>query len=231
MDPVGIERPVQLLVEGNDARNFFEALTSHLGLGDIQVQNYGGVNDLGGFVSAFAAAPGFTGVTSLGVVRDAERPADGAPGTQREDAPPTEPRRGTERYADRAFQSVRTALQNVGLPVPERPVETSISSPSVGVLILPGGGDDGMLETLLCRTFAGSPVDACIEGFFRCVERSEIPIRRPDKSRARAFLATTADPQVSVGVAAQRGHWDFDHAALRGVRDFLRTLAGETPAA
>ena len=231
MDPVGIERPVQLLVEGNDARNFFEALTHHLGLGDIQVQNYGGVNDLGGFVSAFAVAPGFTGVTSLGVVRDAERPADGVLEAPREDAQRAEPRRGTERHADRAFQSVCTALRNVGLPVPARPVEKSVSSPSVGVLILPGDGDDGMLETLLCRTFAGSPVDACIEDFFRCVARSEIPIRRPDKSRARAFLATTPDPQVSVGVAARRGHWDFDHDAFRGVRRFLRNLVGDTPAA
>jgi len=230
MDPVAIKRPVQLLVEGKDPLNFFGALTGHLGLAGIQVQNYGGINELGGFLKAFVRAPGFASVTDLGVVRDAEGPAGAVEGAPPGEAEVAALRPGTERHADRAFQSLCTALRNAGLPVPARPVERSESSPSVSVLILPGDGDDGMLETLLCRTFADSPVDACIKDFFKCVERSEIPIRRPDKSRARAFLATTPDPQLSVGVAAQRGHWDFDHDAFRGVRRFLRNLVGDTPA-
>ena len=100
----------------------------------------------------------------------------------------------------------------------------------MSVLILPGDGDDGMLETLLCRTFADSPVDACIQGFFECAESLDIPISRPEKSRARAYLAATPDPQVSVGVAARLGHWNFDHEAFLGVRRFLGDLAADRPA-
>ena len=230
MDPVAIKRPVQLLVEGKDALNFFGALTGHLGLARVQVQNYGGINELGGFLKAFVVAPAFSSVTSLGVVRDAEGPAGAVEEAPPGETPAAEPRRGAQRYADRAFQSVCNALGNADLPVPPRPVERSEPNPSVSVLILPGDGGDGMLETLLCRTFADSPVDACIQGFFECVKDLGIPISRPEKSRARAYLATTPDPEKSVGVAARVGHWNFDHDAFVGVRRFLGDLAAGRPA-
>ena len=230
MDSVAIERPVQLLVEGKDPLHFFAALTDHLGLAGVQVQNYGGINELGGFLKAFVKMPGFGSVTDIGVVRDAEGPAGAVQGAPPGEAEAVEPRQRTVRHADRAFQSVCTALRNAGLPVPARPVERSESSPSVSVLILPGDGNDGMLETLLCRTFADSPVDACIQDFFACVDGLGIPMSRPEKSRARAYLAATPDPQVSVGVAARLGHWNFNHEAFLGVRRFLGDLTAERPA-
>ena len=48
-----IKSVIQLLVEGNDPRNFFEAFIEHLALADIQIQNFGGVSELGGFLRAF----------------------------------------------------------------------------------------------------------------------------------------------------------------------------------
>ena len=44
---------IQLLVEGNDQRNFFRAFVRHLAIEDAQIWNYGGVNDLGRFLRAF----------------------------------------------------------------------------------------------------------------------------------------------------------------------------------
>ena len=38
---------VQLLVEGNDADAFFEAMIRHLSLENLQAQNFGGVAELG----------------------------------------------------------------------------------------------------------------------------------------------------------------------------------------
>ena len=105
MDPVAIKRPVQLLVEGKDPLNFFGALTGHLGLAGVQVQNYGGINELGGFLKAFVMAPGFASVTDLGVVRDAEGPAGAVEGAPPGEAEAAEPRRGTERHADRASRA------------------------------------------------------------------------------------------------------------------------------
>ncbi len=197
-----ITSSIQLLVEGNDQRNFFEAFIEHLVLDNIQIQNFGGVNELRGFLLALVNAPGFRGtVQSVGIVRDAETSAQAA------------------------FQSVQSSLGNAGLPVPNQPERRAGSSPAVTVLILPGDNSPGMLETLLNETFANTPVDDCINAFFDCVEDSSgVPIQRPHKARARAYLATKPEPHLSVGVAAKRDYWNLNHPIFKRVREFLTAL-------
>ena len=213
MAPEKIERSIQLLVEGKDTRNFFKALVEHMALTRVQVQNFGGVHELRSFLSAFVRAPDFTKVTSIGIVRDAERIATERPGGGTENNP-----------AARAFQSVRDSLERVKLPAPRHPVEPAGEHPAVRVFVLPGNNAPGMLETLLCKTFADDPVERCVETFLRCAEKSGNPVEHPDKARAHAWLATRRLPHVSVGVAAQKGYWDFDHGVLDGVRRFLAAL-------
>ena len=194
--------PIQLLVEGNDQRNFFEAFIEHLSLENIQIQNFGGVNELRGFLLALANAPGFREtVKSIGLVRDAETSAQGA------------------------FQSVRGSLENAGLSVPNQPEERTGGSPAVTVLILPGDNSPGMLETLLNETFANTPEDACINAFFECVEAiPTVSINNPAKARAYAYLTTKPNPHHSVGMAAKQSYWDLDHDVFDQVRQFLRAL-------
>jgi hypothetical protein len=85
----------QLLVEGRDAEVFFQALLRFMSLTGIQVQNFGGIDELRGFLKALRNASGFRQtVTALGIVRDAET----APGA--------------------AFQSACSALNGANLPVP-----------------------------------------------------------------------------------------------------------------
>lgn len=199
--PVRIESPVQLLVEGNDQRNFFEAFIDHLSLENVQVQDFGGVSELRGFLRALVDAPDFhSTVQSVGIVRDAETSATGA------------------------FQSVRSSLENAGLPVPDSPEKRTGTSPAVTALILPDENRQGMLETLLCESFAATPVDQCIEVFFECVEQFGHVPRQPDKVRAHVYLTTKPDPHLSVGVAAKKGYWDLRHNVFSRVRDFLRMI-------
>lgn len=198
---IEVEEPVQLLVEGNDQRNFFETLLCHLGRIDVQVHNFGGVNDLRDFLPGLVDAPGFKEtVRSVGIVRDAETSAESA------------------------LQSIQSSLRKAGLETPDSPGKRISADPSVTVLILPDGKRKGMLETLLCESFAGTPVDECIDGFFECVEAVGESVKRPDKARAWAYLTTMPDPHHSVGVAAKRGYWDLDHDAFGNVRDFLEKL-------
>ena len=207
--PVQPTKAIQLLVEGKDQGNFFDELVKHLKIEDLQIQDFGGVNELKGFLGVMVKQSGFHDtVRMLGIVRDAETSAQGA------------------------FQSVQSSLRNAGLPVPAHPGEPAGAAPAVNVLILPGDGDHGMLETLLCRTFADTAVDRCIDDFFRCFETSEAGaearIRNPDKARAHAFLATREMPHVSVGVAARKRYWgNFDHDAFRRIRRFLSSLQEE----
>ena len=196
-----IEKPKQLLIEGNDQRNFFEAFIEHLSPSDIQVQNYGGVGELRGFLLAFVNAPDYNSVKSVGIARDAEVSARAA------------------------FESVQGALGNAGLFVPAKVGERKVGSPDVSVLILPGDDKPGMLETLICRTFEGMKVNRCIDDFFECAEGlPNVSIDKPDKARAFAYLTTRPDPHHSVGVAAKNRVWDLDHRAFGEARDFLRAL-------
>lgn len=96
--PKPITTPVQLVVEGEDAANFFKALLREMNLTTVQVQNFGGVTELRSFLKLLRDAPNFwANVTSIGIVRDAE----------------TDPKA--------AFQSVCGALRHAGLPVPQQP--------------------------------------------------------------------------------------------------------------
>lgn len=201
MNPKTIDRKTQLLVEGNDQRNFFEALAKRLSLSTIQVRDYGGVNDLRGFLGAFAAMREFAKVDSIGIVRDAER-----------------------KPADSAFDSVRSSLEKANLPAPERAGARNPGPPTVTVFILPDNENPGMLETLLHKSFENTPEDRCVDAYIRCLREAGNPVDRPDKTRVHAWLASRREPHVSAGVAAKKGYWDFGHPAFDDLRAFLSGL-------
>ena len=201
-DELEIESNVQLIVEGRDQVGFSEALLRHLEITRVQIHDFGGVSQLRGFLGGFVATDGFSRVERIGVIRDAEDSAEDA------------------------FRSVQNALAEVGLAVPEQPEERTEGRPSVSALILPGGGRAGMLETLLCESFAETPANGCIDRFFECMAGvSDSSIANPAKARVFAYLATTPSPRHSVGVAALRGQWDLDHSAFDDVRRFVEELA------
>ena len=188
-----IKLGVQLLVEGKDQQNFFKAFIEHLSLKGIQVQNFGGVDQLSPFLKQFVKAPHFSIVKKIGIIRDAE-----------------------DKSIEDVHKSIQSALESTDLPT---------DNDLVKVFILPDNKNEGMLETLLCKTFADTGENSCINSFFECVRKlPEISIKRYDKARAHAFLATREDPHVSVGVAAKKGYWDFNHDALADVKSFLRDL-------
>lgn len=200
--PEEIAKSKQVLVEGKDTLNFLSAFTTHLGIAEaLQLQDFGGVNELPGFLKAFRKMPGFGVVQRVGIVRDAEDDENAAQ------------------------QSVRSALRNARLPQPTAIGESGSGRPTVRVLILPGGGEPGMLETVLCRSLDRPGMNRCIEEFFACADAlSSDRIRRSDKARAHAYLATTRNPHHSVGAAAKAGVWPLDHEAFDGVRAFLKEL-------
>lgn len=199
--PKEITEAKQLLVEGNDQRNFFEGFLTYIDCPGVTVQNFGGVKELHGFLRGLVRMQGFRSVKSIGIVRDAETDAGGA------------------------FQSVQAALNAAELPVPAHPGQQSGGRPRVSVHILPDADNPGMLETLLNRSFVDDPVNGCIDKFFQCVESlPDRQIRRPDKARSHAYIATQPEPYFSVGVAAKNDYWDLDHEAFAHLRSFLIEL-------
>lgn len=203
IDSTSITCPTQLLVEGNDPRNFFQAfIQQQYPDYEIQVRNYGGISELRDYLGGFVKRPDFGSVKNLGLVRDAEH------------------------CAQSAFQSVQDALTEVGLSSPGQLAVRREAHPAVIVLILPSHDQPGMLETLLCQSFVGDPITECIDNFFACLDERNVSVKRPDKARARVYLTTKPEAHVSVGVAAQKKYWDLKHAAFEPVHAFIKDLHG-----
>ena len=93
MSKFSIEKPALLIGEGREEELFFCAMVNHLGLSSsIQVTQYGGKNNLQGFLAGLKAQTTFSKLSALGITRDADQ----------------------DHVA--ALNSVKTAVQNSQLP-------------------------------------------------------------------------------------------------------------------
>lgn len=200
--PKAITHPKQLLVEGRDAVAFFGALLKHLGLSEVQIQNFGGISELRPFLKALRNEPGFWGnVLSLGVIRDAESNPQGA------------------------FQSVRDSLLAASLPSPVKPAVSEGNNPQVSVLILPGAATPGMLESLCLAALENDPATQCVDDYFDCLKQQLAALpSNLTKARLHAFLSSRPKPDLLVGEAASAGYFPWDHPTFDQVKHFLQGL-------
>jgi len=217
MDPrKSPERPItkraQLLVEGRTPFIFFTELRNNVGLQEIEIHDFGAVEKLRPFLVAFCNRPEFkTVVTALAIIRDAETVDPASP------TPPS--------AADRAFQSVCSALQAAGQPIPATPIQFTETRPRVGVFMLPNCVDDGMLETLCFDSVKTDAIASCVNTFFSCMDTATgTSPRNLFKARAFAYLATQNISDPLVGRAAQAGIWPWEHSLFGPLKSFLRDL-------
>ena len=197
--PSPITREKLLVVEEPDARRFFIAALSHLGMSNaVQVHNAGGHGQWSASIRTLLITPGFEMVRSLALIRDAE---------------------GSARSA---FQATRGILRQAGLVVPTKPNTQAPGTPNVWVFILPDCASRGMLETLCLAAVAGDPVMHCVERFMDCVrQHASAPPRNEDKARLHAFLASRTRPDLRLAEAAEKGHWPWDAPAFEALMHFL----------
>ena len=193
----------QLLVEGKDVEIIFSHFIEQLGISGLQIQDYGGVDELPGFLEQFVISHNFRSgnVASLGIVRDAETSAAGA------------------------FQSICSALEKAKLTKPDLPMVPKGMNPKINILILPDSTTPGMLETLLLRAVANDPVMVCIDQYFECINQQVEYLPSPiDKAKALAFLASRQNIKPLLGHAARAGYWNFNSSVYDDVRSFLISL-------
>jgi hypothetical protein len=200
--PEPISESKQLVVEGRSTQRFFVAILSHLGLSGIQVQNFGGKDELRGFLKALRNSSGFFDrVRSLGVVRDGEE------------------------NVDSTFQSVQDALKAAGFAVPNQPENAAGNTLKVNVLMLPNAMENGMLETICLEAVSDDPVIQCINTYFECVNQTVKSLPRPmEKARVQAYLASRPTPGLLLGEAADKGYWPWESPAFDHVKNFLKAL-------
>lgn len=190
-----------LLVEGHDAFQFFKALLRHLNLlSEIEIRNYGGVNDLN-YLETLKITSGFENVASLAIIRDAER------------------------NATSAFNSVCNLLRQADFDIPSGPITPTGGFPEISVFILPDCINEGALETLCLQLVQNDPAIPCVNQFFTCIQNSNLPLPgNMVKAKLHTFLSSRERPHLLLGQAAHAGYWPWDHAALTPLKEFLNNI-------
>jgi len=194
-----INRQKVLAVEGKDEVNFFDALLKYLGITDFKIYEVGGKNQFKNKLPALVRMPFFSDVEVLVVIRDADEDANAA------------------------FESIRYILRNEGFEPPKDRNQFSDGKPKIGIFIMPGNSDKGMLEDLCLETVKDHPAMECVNAFIECASKLEDLPNRLAKAKAQTFLAAMPNIVCSVGVAAQKNYWDFNSEVLKDIKAFLKS--------
>ena len=194
-----------LLVEGKDEEVFFKVFLEKKNIKDIQIRSSGGKQQFQKLFPAIKKASGFDKVISLAIIHDADTDAE------------------------RAFQSICSVLKNNGMETPDRISSFVSNSPKIGVFIIPDGKNEGKLESLCLSTVKSEDLIECIDSFMKCIEKNlkdsdyKIP-KNIHKAKCRAFLSAMEADTPSLGIAAEKGYWNFDSEKLKPLLDFLKQL-------
>lgn len=146
---------------------------------DLQIVCAGGRGNLKN-LSGLSVARGFRSVKHLTVVWDAETSLEGS------------------------FDEIVSELREGYMHAPDRPWERSGDDPSVAVAILPGGGQNGALETILVDYINAHHRETldCVDSFVTCarVDDSRSAVRA-QKRIVNAWLSVQRDPGLRAGAA------------------------------
>ena len=199
--PEPINKPKQLVVEGEDEKAFFRYLLNHLQIGDVQIQAYGGVKQLKKWFKGFVLMSNFHIVESVGIIQDADD------------------------NANAAFTRVCNVLTNVGKNPPNAPFLLSSGTPQITIGILPGPEvQSGMLEDLCLMTVENDAAMGFVTNYLDCLQMLSNPPKNLAKAKLQAFLASRREPTIGLRRAAEKGDWNWDHSALTPVVEFLKSL-------
>jgi len=100
--------------------------------------------------------------------------------------------------------------------------------PRIGLLVVPGGGRQGEIETLVWEAWSNDPANAgprmCVDSFLACMESHGRTAHSPDKGRIGALLAVLSDEDPRLGPGARDNIFDRSRPELQPLLDFLRPL-------
>jgi hypothetical protein len=199
--PLELDKPKLLIGEGKDEVLIFSALLNYLGIDDVNVEDYGGKDKLPAYLEVLRLRPGFGDLQSLGVTRDADSNPLGA------------------------FASISNHLRQREFVTPAAPGIMEAGIPRVGIIILPGGQQPGMLENLVLEALRPDRMTNCIDQYFQCVAAVRgRELIQMSKARVHAWLAAQDPPDMRLGIAAQKGLIPWNSPSFDQLRNFLTAL-------
>ena len=183
------------------------AILERLDPSDVEINDFGGITEMRGFLSAVWSAPGARAtIEAIGIVRDAE----------------------TDAVA--AFKSARDSISALQLTPPDRPLQVVGKKPKIGILILPPGQSAGMLEDVCLDAVHEDPAMLCVEEYLECVQKrvTDWPNINRSKAKVQAFLASRDELGLLLGQAAERGDWDWSKRTFWQIKHFVQELTNDT---
>lgn len=199
VQPTPLRAQKVILVEGKDEVNFLEVLLEKEGIKGFEIIDVGGKRNFANMIQLLSLRSGFDNITTFIVIRDADEDSNAA------------------------FTSAKRALESVHLQAPDRQNELKeTDGRKVGIYIMPGDFQKGMLEDLCMSSVSDHPVMDCIEAFFKCIKEKGYVLKNLSKAKAHVFLATQPELVTSIGLAAKKGYWNFSHPSLQSLNSFLK---------
>jgi hypothetical protein len=200
---VPLQKTKILIVEGKDECNFFQGIFNHLGFtDDVQIYVAYGETLIKSKIRAIQNASEFPFVKSIGFVRDSDDDPIGK------------------------FTSTKNALRELGLPTPDSPYTVVGDSLKCAIMMMPDSGELGALEDLCLKAIRECPELSCVDNYFRCLNDFGCDnARKKSKATISVFLASKPD-HCSIGVAAKKTYWDFNHSSFDKVKTCLTGLFG-----
>lgn len=214
-DDIIIEKEVVVAIEGANFEHFIRSqVLGHADLENVQLINF--MKDglqLKSWLRVSRAIRGFDKIKAFGIIRDAEE------------------------SASQMQQSIKSALKASEFEVPNSPKEIVIGTPNVSYLIIPDGEESGCLEHAILGAVTPTLPLGCVEDFLNCVEadyqQKNVQLREKayalDNWRAKvkvnSLISCSEKPEISLGVSARRGMWDWNRPSLKVMIDFIQKLA------
>ncbi len=215
-----IEKQYLIVCEGRDAEGFLKIYLNSISdtntnfSEDIQIINFGGNNELTNRLKNLRNTPGFDNLKSLLIIRDAETDFKSA------------------------MQSIQKSLESNELPVPKSPFMWELpkdetpekdETPKIGFLLFPtcdAEPTNGTLEDLcfsiLSNTKAPELKQEIAHFMDTLREKHQFNFARPFKTQLHTYFSIH-DKYVSlkIGEAARAGAFDWNHAKLAPLKEFL----------
>jgi len=193
-----------ILVEGKDEIGFFTALCEKEELRQYQIIEVGGVDKFKDELPAIINDRNFDDVTSIAIIRDADTSIKAA------------------------VQSIKAILEKNGLSAPNEHASIKTEeNRKVGVFIMPGNRNDGMLENLVLDSVAAHPVKIQADQYIQSLKDTLHPDAFPKnehKARLHAYLSGMRKFVPSLGLATQKGYFDLDSDHFDELKQFLNEL-------
>lgn len=191
-----------LAVEGNDECVFFEALLDDMGITECQIYDIEGKDKFKAKIPALVKTSDldFDKVEVFAIIRDADK--------SHEDA----------------FKSISNIVKKTGLKEPPKVGTFGNGNPKVGIFIMPGNLENGMLEDLCLQTVKNRPVMEHVNHYINCVQKIEEGPKIIAKAKAQVYLASKPETVYSVGLGAKKKYWDFTSDALDDLKKFLENM-------